>query len=361
MTTAGYAQLVNSTFSVSGANVVKIVAGGSVAAGYCSFTNSASVGNGINLLGVNSVLYSTFCTFNIIENAASYVVTGGAGSAYLFFANMYSNIPGVLSRNIKIGSNVSELRYANSMSSSDISDFVSSVRSAAISDAIADGVLDKAPTHNAVLDALALKLSTSLKGAVNGLAELDGSGKIPSSQLPAISITDTFVAASEAAMLALSAQKGDVAVRSDLSKSFILAGTDPTILANWQELLSPTTGVVSVNGQTGAVTLDSDDVAEGTTNQYFTTTRAKQAIVFDREKIVLNSTHITNQYVDLPTLINEASLVAFNMRLALHDTDDYVLSTVGGLTRFTFAGDSATGGNSALQVGDILRFVYVVA
>ncbi len=162
-------------------------------------------------------------------------------------------------------------------------------------------------------------------------------------------------------MLALTAQTGDVAVRSDISKSFILAGTDPSVLADWQELLNPTSGVASVNGQTGAVTLDSDDIAEGSTNQYFTNTRAKQAIVFDREKIVLNSTDITNQYVDLAALINGESLVAFNMRLALHETDDYVLSTVGGLTRLTFAGDSATGGNSALEVGDILRFVYVIA
>jgi hypothetical protein len=61
-------------------------------------------------------------------------------------------------------------------------------------------------------------------------------------------------------MLALSAQQGDVAVRSDLSKSFILAGTDPTVLADWTELLTPSDAVLSVNGQTGAVTLDSGDV-----------------------------------------------------------------------------------------------------
>jgi len=32
--------------------------------------------------------------------------------------------------------------------------------------------------------ALDLKLNTSLKGAINGLAELDGSGIVPSAQLP---------------------------------------------------------------------------------------------------------------------------------------------------------------------------------
>lgn len=123
-------------------------------------------------------------------------------------------------------------------------------------------------------DGLGLKLDASEKGAANGVAELGADGKVPSSQLSAIAITDTFVVASEAAMLALSAEKGDVAVRTDLNKSFILSGSDPTVLADWQELLSPTDAVQSVNGQTGTVSLDSDDVAEGSTNLYYTTARA---------------------------------------------------------------------------------------
>jgi hypothetical protein len=83
--------------------------------------------------------------------------------------------------------------------------------------------------------------------------------------------------------------------------------------------------------------------------------------MFQKEKFTLTSTDITNQYVDLPDLINETSLMAFNMRLALHFSDDYTLSTVGGVTRFTFAGDSATGGSSPLMAGDVLRFSYVLA
>src|SRR5205085_7540750 len=79
--------------------------------------------------------------------------------------------------------------------------------------------------------------------------------KIPSSQLPAIAITDTFVAGSQAAMLALAAQTGDVAVRTDTSTTFILKGTDPTVLADWELLRTPVDAVLSVNGQTGAVTI----------------------------------------------------------------------------------------------------------
>ena len=57
--------------------------------------------------------------------------------------------------------------------------------------------------------------------------------------LPPLAITDTYVVNSQVAMLALAAQTGDVAVRTDTSQTFILQGADPTILANWVQLLFP--------------------------------------------------------------------------------------------------------------------------
>lgn len=48
----------------------------------------------------------------------------------------------------------------------------------------------------------------------------------------------TFVVASQAAMLALAAKRGDVAVRTDITKSFVLTQTPATTLGNWQELLT---------------------------------------------------------------------------------------------------------------------------
>lgn len=103
---------------------------------------------------------------------------------------------------------------------------------------------------------------------------LEGGGKLPESVLPALAITDTFEAASQAAMLALGVQKGDVCVRTDENKSYILAGTgDPKVLANWKWLRTPTDAVLSVNGKTGAVSLRTNDVPEGGTNLYFTAAR----------------------------------------------------------------------------------------
>lgn len=78
------------------------------------------------------------------------------------------------------------------------------------------------------------------KGAVNGVATLNSSGKIPNAQIPALALVDTYVAASQAAMLALSsAEQGDVAIRTDLSKTFILTDNNYSTLASWKELLSP--------------------------------------------------------------------------------------------------------------------------
>jgi hypothetical protein len=104
-------------------------------------------------------------------------------------------------------------------------------------------------------DAVTLNYITSQKGVANGLAELDGSGLVPTHHLPALAITTTQVVTSQTAMLALTAQIGDVAVRTDVNKSFILTATPATTLGNWQELLTPTDSVLSVDGSTGAVSL----------------------------------------------------------------------------------------------------------
>jgi len=127
-----------------------------------------------------------------------------------------------------------------------------------------EGRVDSAET------AISNKINSSEKGAVNGVATLNASGKLTASQVPAIAVTDTFVVASQVAMLALSAaETGDVAVRTDINKSFILKGVDYSVIGDWQELLTPTDAVQSVNGQSGTVVLDSDDISEGASNKYY--------------------------------------------------------------------------------------------
>lgn len=97
---------------------------------------------------------------------------------------------------------------------------------------------------------------------------LDTNGKLNTNILPAIAITDTFVVAREGEMLALTAEVGDIAVRTDLNRSFILKTADASIVGNWQELLTPTDSVLSVAGKTGIVTLTAADVGlENVTNE----------------------------------------------------------------------------------------------
>ncbi|MDI7189112.1 hypothetical protein [Leptospira santarosai] len=60
-------------------------------------------------------------------------------------------------------------------------------------------------------------------------------GKLPTQYLPALAINDTFVVNGQAAMLSLNAQRGDIAIRTDIPGPgmFILSGDDPTFLPNW--------------------------------------------------------------------------------------------------------------------------------
>ena len=64
--------------------------------------------------------------------------------------------------------------------------------------------------------ALSALLLASQRGAAEGVAELVG-GLVPENRIPAVAITDVFEVASQAAMLALTVERGDVAVRSDNS------------------------------------------------------------------------------------------------------------------------------------------------
>jgi len=108
---------------------------------------------------------------------------------------------------------------------------------------------------------LALKLDASLAGVPNGIATLNSAGIIPANQLPPISVASTNVVGSQAAMLALSnATVGSIAVRTDVSKNFILSTAGPSVLANWIELLTPGAPVQSVNGLTGAIQLSKSDI-----------------------------------------------------------------------------------------------------
>lgn len=112
----------------------------------------------------------------------------------------------------------------------------------------------------------------SQKGQPNGLATLDSGGKIPSDQIPPVAMTQTHVVASQAAMLALTAQEGDVAIRTDIDRSYIHNGGTTGTMSDWYELAVNDEVVRTVNGKTGTVTLSTSDIGEGS-NLYYTEAR----------------------------------------------------------------------------------------
>lgn len=119
--------------------------------------------------------------------------------------------------------------------------------------------------HEAAIDPHPQYQLNAEKGVANGYAGLDGSGKIPASQIPAIAITEYLGApANEGAMLALVGEQGDWCTRTDTGTNWQIIGADPGVLANWREFTYPAAPVSSVAGRTGAVTLTSNDLGDVT-------------------------------------------------------------------------------------------------
>ena len=72
----------------------------------------------------------------------------------------------------------------------------------------------------------------------------------------AVALTTVQTAGSQSAMLSLTTQEGDVVVRSDENKSYVRNSGTAGSMADFTLLATPTDAVLSVNGNTGAITAD---------------------------------------------------------------------------------------------------------
>ena len=103
--------------------------------------------------------------------------------------------------------------------------------------------------------------ATKNTGTASGnIPVLGADGKLDTSVIPAIALSDIFTVENEAEMLGLTAQTGDVAIRTDENKTYILSAEPASVKANWKQILTPAASVQSVNGKTGVVTLTAEDV-----------------------------------------------------------------------------------------------------
>jgi hypothetical protein len=105
------------------------------------------------------------------------------------------------------------------------------------------------------------------RGVANGVAALDSGGKVPSAQLP--SYVDDVEEYANLAAFPVSGETGKIYIAIDTAKTYRWSGS---IYVE----ISPSE-VVSVNGQTGAVSLTTTAIPEGS-NQYFTIERAQDAV-----------------------------------------------------------------------------------
>jgi len=108
----------------------------------------------------------------------------------------------------------------------------------------------------------------------------------------------------------------------------------------WQQV-DNTDAVVSVNGQTGAVSLTTDNIPEGATNQYFLNSRARAALSFTAGSGAYNS---TTGVITIPTntnqLTNGASFITLT---SLSGTAPIQYNNTTGVISITQAGVSSNG------------------
>ncbi|ASX98696.1 minor tail protein [Arthrobacter phage Colucci] len=173
----------------------------------------------------------------------------------------------------------------------------------------------------------------------HGHTYADISGTVPTSALPPLAINDTFPVASQAAMLALTAQRGDMAIRSDNGRSYVLSTDSPGTLADWKEIMAAGQ-VQSVAGKTGVVALVKADVGLGSVDN--TSDAAKP--VSTATQTALNAkantshTHLWADLTDKPATFTPSAHV--------HSAADLTSGTVP-VARLPLATTSAAGAMSS--------------
>jgi hypothetical protein len=261
------------------------------------------------------------CDHNFVERAATpYAVTLGANSSV-------SNNNG--------GANIPESQVTN-----------------LVTDLAGKAATVHTHTLSQITDAGTAAAKTA-GNAVGNVPMVESGGKLNAAILPTLSTgRPPFVVASQAAMLALStAVVGDIAKRTDLGTSFMLAAADYTLLANWVQLTN--IGVTTVNGLSGDVNLTTFNVNEGT-NLYYTTARVNA----DAPNVTLNAAvdtflSLSGQQLTLDT--QTANLVWAGPTTGAAATPTFRALVVADLPSLGYANisDFATGVTATLNASSI--------
>jgi len=208
------------------------------------------------------------------------------------------------------------------------------------------------------------------KGANDGVATLDSSGKIPSSQLPngleggitVVGFWDADINTPD--LSSITASQGEayqVSVEGNTSLNGesnwavrdLVVWSD-SLTGNWFKINS-TDAVLSVNGESGAVVLDADDISDtGTSNKF-----ATQA---ELDQIATNTTNIANNATNIADNTNDITLsqsaIAANTSNIANNTANILTNTNAIATKL----ETITAGTPNVSItGDPLNPVISVS
>ena len=190
--------------------------------------------------------------------------------------------------------------------------------------------------------------NTANKGANNGYAGLDSSGKVPSSQLP--SYVDDVLEYANLASFPTTGESGKIYVALDTNLIYRWSGTTYINVAIGS--------VQSVNTKTGVVTLTQDDILDGTTyKQYSVTEKNKLASITEIFTTALKTAY-DNAVSSLATLLATGSRLITTSEITKlsntsgTNTGDQNLS---GLVPYTGATTDVDLGTKNLKVNNVFE------
>ena len=205
-------------------------------------------------------------------------------------------------------------------------------------------------TAKEAVDSLGTASKCNTGTSEGNIPVIDSSGKLDTSIIPKVAITDTLHADSEDEMLKLDAQKGDICIRTDESKTYILQKEPATEILNWVELATPTDLVQSVNGKTGTVVLNHEDVGAVQANEEINgATKCK--ITYDSKGLVTSGEDLTSQDIpDISETYETKSNKSDSFTASSSETYASTKALVDGLnTKAEFKKFTATIGTSWVQ------------
>lgn len=220
-----------------------------------------------------------------------------------------------------------------------------------------------------------IKFRTGSAGTTRGKIEMDATELLLSS----MQIKGLAAGVDATDAVAMSQLTSGVQEAKDYADTKVaaLVGSAPEVLDTLQELSAALGGdanfAATIAGQIGGLG-DRLDVLEGgaevegsvakqvadalaSANAY--TDSAVAGIESNKEIVILDSGHISNQYVDLAHEILPETLIFISERVLMIEDEDYTVSVVGGVTRISFIGPVAANGLEEFVAGDKVIFQYL--